>query len=367
MRRSIRTGPRLKGIKVVNKPNGKRFIYRRVGVNLVRLPDLPENHPDFLAAYISAGSADPKPRSKVATGSIAELCIEYKKSGAWLRLADSTKQVRARILDRIRADRGAGLVKHLRTEHIRFDLKDMTTGAANSRLKIWRALLKFAVEEGHTSENPAAQIKERYTVTVPHRRWTTAEIITFRGFWPVGSPQRLAFEVIYWTGARCIDARALGWQLVDQQGWLNFKQIKTGGQVTIPFTADLPGWANTFRGDQKHLKACLADRSNVTFIVTHFGAPRSQKGLSQWFSAIASQAGLAKDCTAHGLRKARAARLAEIGASVHQIGAWTGHESLREIQHYTRAADKKTILMGTEQDRNSGNTVFLVSKNGEKS
>ena len=72
------------------------------------------------------------------------------------------------------------------------------------------------------------------------------------------------------------------------------------------------------------------------------------------------------DCTAHGLRKARAARLAEIGASAHQVGAWTGHESLSEVSHYTRAADKKSILGGMEQKRKTGNCIPLVSKSTDK-
>ncbi|PHR61316.1 MAG: recombinase [Robiginitomaculum sp.] len=365
MRRSIRNGQRLKDIKVVTKKNGTRYIYRRVGVNLIKLPDLPENHPDFLAAYVSAGNASPKPKSKAQSGTIAALVIEYRKSSDWLRLADSTKRVRIRILDRIRMKRGAGLVGDLLPAHIRKDLKEFKAGAANNRLKVWRALLNFAVNEGLSDSNPSIEVKPRHTITVPHRRWTDEEIEIFRRFWPIGSPQRMAFEVIYWTGARCVDARLLGQQMIDLHGWLTFKQIKTGGLVTIPIIANLPPWAKPLATDQKYLIECLSRHNNITFIVTNFGAPRSQKGLSQWFSKIASQAGLAQDATAHGLRKARAAKLAEIGAEVYQIGAWTGHETLKEIQHYTRQADKKKILLGTEQDQNAGNPLFLVSKNSE--
>src|SRR5262245_46493664 len=54
------------------------------------------------------------------------------------------------------------------------------------------------------------------------------------------------------------------------------------------------------------------------------------------------EAGLAQ-CTSHGLRKGCARRLAEAGASVHQIAAVTGHTDLREIEVYTRQADKKRM------------------------
>lgn len=45
--------------------------------------------------------------------------------------------------------------------------------------------------------------------------------------------------------------------------------------------------------------------------------------------------------------------LAEAGSSSHDIGAWTGHTSLSEIEHYTRAADRRRAVMGT-QERKEG-------------
>jgi integrase len=51
------------------------------------------------------------------------------------------------------------------------------------------------------------------------------------------------------------------------------------------------------------------------------------------------EAGLS-ECSPHGLRKAAARRLAEAGASVHQIAAITGHRSLKEVARYTQRADQ---------------------------
>ena len=48
--------------------------------------------------------------------------------------------------------------------------------------------------------------------------------------------------------------------------------------------------------------------------------------------------GLPENCTAHGLRKAAARRLAEAGCSASQIAAVTGHKSLREVERYGQAA-----------------------------
>jgi integrase len=48
-------------------------------------------------------------------------------------------------------------------------------------------------------------------------------------------------------------------------------------------------------------------------------------------------------CTFHGLRKAAASRLAEAGATVHEIAAITGHATLKEIERYTKTADRKRL------------------------
>ena len=56
----------------------------------------------------------------------------------------------------------------------------------------------------------------------------------------------------------------------------------------------------------------------------------------------ATRAGL-PHCSAHGLRKATAARLAEQEASAHEIMAVTGHKTLEEVERYTREARRRKL------------------------
>src|SRR6185437_7287307 len=65
--------------------------------------------------------------------------------------------------------------------------------------------------------------------------------------------------------------------------------------------------------------------------------PFSAAGFGNKFRDWCNQANL-PHCSAHGLRKATAARLAERGATAHEIMAITGHKSLEEVERYTRAA-----------------------------
>jgi integrase/recombinase XerD len=79
-----------------------------------------------------------------------------------------------------------------------------------------------------------------------------------------------------------------------------------------------------------------------TFLVTDYGKPFTANGFGNKFRDWCNEAGL-HHCTAHGLRKACAARLAERGASAHEIMSITGHKSLEEVERYTKAARQKVM------------------------
>jgi len=77
---------------------------------------------------------------------------------------------------------------------------------------------------------------------------------------------------------------------------------------------------------------------NLSFLATTGGKPFSPVGFSNWFSECARKAGLPKNSSPHGLRKAAARWLAEAGCSALEIAAITGHASLKEVERYTKSA-----------------------------
>lgn len=347
MRRSIR----LHGLKAVTKPNGRRYFYRRVRGGLVPLPDLPTDDPRFLAAWVAAEAATPPDRATAPEGSIAAAIVAFQRSDHWRALSLGYRRPVAAHLDTLRQKYGGARIEDLEPRHIRADL-DTHSGARNNRLKAWRTLCAWAVERGLIESNPARLVRPSPQKGPGFRRITPPEIAAFRAHWEIGTPQRGAFELIYWTGARCVDARGLGWQMVGADGWLSFTQSKTGGRVEIPFTTPMTGRLAWLEPDRQMMLEALGERHGMIFIRTRTGAPRSQRGLSQWMAAaMQTVKGVGDDASAHGLRKARAAELAEAGWSEHQIGAWTGHESFAEIRTYTRSARKRLLLSGTDRDQ----------------
>lgn len=339
-------------------PSGNpRFYYRPKGEKGVPLPDLPMDHPEFLAAYAKAAGV--VPRRPTVQGTLAEAVTLYKASEAFLiGLSASTRRARITRLDGIAERYGRGTIVTLNRKNIETDLSRFTGHARNHQLKAWKGLCAWAVDHYRLPANPSDGIKKALTPrTDGHLPWTADHIAAFRAHWPIGSMERLAFELIHWTGARVVDAVRLGEGNVDRDGWLTFKQQKTGGLVEIPLRRELPEFAEVYEPDRLLLLQAIEERPerHLTWLATRAGASRSQKSVSQWFAAKARAAGI-EGRTAHGLRKSRAIALAEAGGTAPQIGAWTGHISLEEIERYIRRYDRRRALSRTEGGRESSNS-----------
>jgi integrase len=172
------------------------------------------------------------------------------------------------------------------------------------------------------------------------------------------------FEVLHWTGARISDAVKIGAGHVGRDGVLAFTQTKTRDMAFVPWTCALPDYASDMEEDRQFLHQSLAPfAGHMTFLATH-GRSRSHKAAGHLIATAAQKLGIGK--SAHGLRKYRATTLAESGATASQIAAWTGHRSLSEVAHYTRSADRRRAVMGTEQDRNFVNRHDPDCKLSEK-
>lgn len=352
MRRpGVRSGA-LKGLRRVRQ-DGKLYVYHRA--TGTRMPDLPETHPDFLAAYLAAerGTGPTRPRGRGKPGSLLAGWHGYCRSDAFRQLSASYQRVRQRDGDKLVQKAGTVMLRAIRPGHVQADLNALAPHPARERRKTWRALMGWALTAGLVEDDPTRHVTTpRPPRATQHAPWTDDDIAAFRARWPIDTPQRLAFELIHWAGPRISDAVRLGPGMVSPDGWLEYRQQKTGGRVAIPLHRALPPFVDP--ADRDQLRAAIEARPHrhLTWITTAHGTSRSQKSASQWFAAAARAAGLTGGKSAHGLRVTRAIKLAEGGATTHQIGAWTGHESLKEIEHYSRQADRKRLLMGTDGDRN---------------
>lgn len=342
MRRGIRGIVALKYLTQITNAKGKTYTYyRRKGHPMVRLPDLPHDDPAFLRAYAAACEHD----LSAPAGSVVAMCDAAMSSKRLKSRSAAYQRTMRRHLIEIQKKAGDAEARHLKAKHVRINVHGCDNPV--DRLKAWRFLCSFALDRGLIEDDPAASVKApKREKVIGHPTWTDDEVDMFRGRWLIGSAPRAVFELLHWTGARISDAVTLGRQHVDKEGLLTYRQRKTGDLAHVPWTSPLPLYAASGAADRQLMHDAIAalDRRQMTFLATEKGTARSDKSLGNMIRESARDAEVEK--SAHGLRKRRAVWLAERGATTHQIAAWTGHQSLKEVEHYTRAAERRRAVMG---------------------
>lgn len=268
---------------------------------------------------------------KATPGSVDDLLARYYRSAEFVALRSTTQAVYRREFDRWRRQYGGASVRDLESHHVAEMLAERLphVHSANTLRKRLSFLMDFAIRLGFADKNPVRAIRSYKTKSTGYHTWTDEEIARFEAFHPTGTIPRLAFDLLLWTGQRGGDVRILGPQHIKDKR-INIVQSKTGAKVSLPILAPLA-------------ESILATPTRgLVFILSAHNKPYSAKSFPQRFSKWCTDAGL-PHCTAHGLRKAAARRLAEAGCTNQQIKSWTGHTTDSEVARYTAAADQLTL------------------------
>ncbi len=327
-----------------DKRSGKIFRRVRKAGRVAYLPaDCPKSDKRFTDAYhaaINGAEIAPKP----FRGSLDDLAHRYYASAEFRSLAPGTVKGYRFTLGKLLKDHGDKPVKAIERQHIRALMNRETADGANKLLKMFRILMAFAVEEGVRSDNPTLGLKRVKVHSDGFHSWTDAEILQFRERHASGTKERLAFELFYNTAQRRGDVVRMGWSDIEGEA-IRVRQAKTGALLWIPLHPDL----------RRELE--IADRFGVTLLLTKFRKPFSKFGFGAWFRRACDQADLPKHCAAHGLRKAAARTLAEVGCTTEEIKALTGHSSSAEVDRYVKAANQRKL---------AGAAILRLERNGGK-
>lgn len=340
MRRGVRgTVVKVQYVKRVRKGDRLHFYLNYPGAARL-IPILDPDSPGFLAAYLEA-TREAKESLKVADpGTVAMGISDYLRSAAFAKLGSLTQIQRRNHLNKIAIKAKHGLLSDLQCHHVQKDVDSVGGHSGVNRLKAWRGLLEWARRDGRIKSDPSRDVtRPERPKSDGHIPWTVSEVELFRAYWPEGSAQRIAMEIAQWTGAAAQDLAKLGSGMVKDNA-LTFRRGKTSVTFTVPTI--LPPWGAAMAKDHVQFLAAIADPEHLTWIVTEAGASRSTKAIGQWFAEMARKAGVPKSL--HGLRKYRAQRLIEAGASQAQRKAWIGHLTDAESDHYAKGADQRKIL-----------------------
>lgn len=322
-------------VQLVKKENGRRYYYfRRPGYQSIRLPGAP-GFPEFMRAYEAAMQARRNEigADRTAPGTMKALAVSWCGSSRFRKLQPGTQSNYRRHLDEFLETYGTKMVATLQPHHLVRILESMsaTPSKPNQLLKILRGMMQFAFEQGWRPDNPVRDVKRiRYRKT-PFQTWSEEHIAAFEARWPVGTRARLAFALLLYTGQRRGDVIRMGPQHV-KDDFIEVMQQKTGTHLAIPVHPDLRAAIDAHGCD------------HLAFLVTGAGRPFSTgTGFYNWFRECSREAGVPDGLSPHGLRKAAARRLAEAGCTAHQIMSITGHQTLAEVERYTREANKKSL------------------------
>jgi len=205
------------------------------------------------------------------------------------------------------------------------EARKSTPAMANSFLKAMRGLFKWAVDAEHVMENPTANVASLTLKSDGFHVWTDEEVSKFEARWPVGTRERLAFDLLLYTGLRRGDAVILGRQHV-KNGVFKIKAEKNGVEIIAPI---LPPLARSI---------AAAPTGGLSFIAGERRRPMTKESFGNWFRDACNAAGVPG--AAHGLRKAGATRAAENGATNEQLKAIFGWTDDKMPTLYTRTASR---------------------------
>lgn len=308
--------------------HGKVRRYYRRGGKRVPLPGAPGSA-DFMRAYQIAVSGKVVPVVAFEAGTLGDLIVRYYKSQAFGNLKPSSKVTYRRVLDTLPPsdrERTAAMPRQA-AEQLISEIGHKPA-MANLRRAVLGRLYAWGVKARLVEINPFIGI-ERFKIGT-HHTWTEGEIALYEKRWRVGTRERLAFDLLLYTGQRVGDVVRMSRADIEK-GSIRVVQEKTGTELMIPLHPQV----------LKSLKAWGS--RGVLLIGRDDGRAIRDERLSVIVMKAAAKAGLPGRCKPHGLRKAMMRRLAEQGESAKRIAAVSGHKTLKEIERYTAAADQAQL------------------------
>lgn len=322
----------------VDRHGKERFRFRR-GSFSTYLP-----HPsakDYRQAYAAALAYQPRAiEPRAAPDTVSGALARYYESVGFNRGGDDWRATKRAVLESFRDEFGAVELRHFEPHHIdrilarklkRSVVDGRKVGGSHAAKRLREQLdqfFRFCVRQRLIDSNPVSDAEEVKHRATGFYAWTEEDIAAFRSFWPLGTKPRLALELVLWTGARRGNAHRAA---PPKNGRIGFAAVKTGKQLDIPVAPKL----------QDAIDAMPAV-GLTTLLVTDYGKPFTVAGFGNWFKDKCRAAGLPQ-CTLHGIRKALARRVADVGASQQQLKAVGQWSNDREAALYIEGANRNRL------------------------
>jgi integrase len=272
-------------------------------------------------------AAGPRPKAP-GQGSLSWLIGLYRRSATWSELSAASRKNLGYVLAELETKAGKEPFAATTRQVVVAGRDRRTPGQRHDYMRTLRGLFRWAIEAGLATEDPTAGVTYKLAKSDGWRPWTEEDIARFQEHWPVGTRERLAFNVMLYTGLRRGDAVRLGRQHV-KDGWFKIKTEKRGVVVHAPIRLPLQ-WSID-----------ATPRQGMTFIESALGRPYTKGGFSLWFRTACRKAGVTG--SPHGIRKAAAEEAAEKGATERQMDALFGWSGGGMAARFTRGAERTRL------------------------
>jgi integrase len=285
--------------------------------------------PEFEAAYQAAFNGDaPRGSAKATRGTLGWLWMLYRQTNAWTDLSMATRKQRENIMRQVLATGGDQPLSNITPRAIQLGIERRKAFAARHFVDTLRGMFKWAVTAEHVRSDPTAGKAVPKPKSKGFPVWTEEDLEQFERRWPIGTRERVMFDVYLYTGLRRGDGAKLGKQHI-RNGVITIDTEKTDTRVTIPV---LPKLAETI---------AAGPTGELSIIASKNGQPIRKEVLGNLFKNACRAAGINK--SAHGIRKAAATRAANNGATVATLEAIFGWEGGQMAALYTKAADRRRL------------------------
>lgn len=291
--------------------------------------------PEFWAAYTAAVNGETPIRTASApAGSLAWLIERYREVDAWRSLSSATRRQRENIFKHVLASAGRCAYRDITKATIVTgkDKRAATPSQARNFLDAMRGLFTWAVSAELLKINPTDGVKyPKRPKTEGFAIWSEDDVDRYYTKWPIGTRQRVWFDVLLYSGLRRGDAVKLGKQHV-RNGIATLRTEKSQGGITVTLPI-LPVLQRTLDAGPV---------GELAFIAGARGQPMPKESFGNQFKEACRAAGVNK--SAHGLRKLGATRCADLGATEAELEALFGwRRGSRMAAVYTQNADRARL------------------------
>lgn len=316
--------------------HGKWVFYFRVGKGpRTRLPN--PNDPTFKAAYKAALTGNPIEAPKVYENTLQWLWDRYTtESAKWAGYSPATQKQQRLIMAHVLEKNARSALSVFTQDVIQegVDKRHETPAAAANFLKTMKGMFAWGKKMRLVTADPTIGVEPPGYKTDGFPAWTVEDVMAFRAKHPIGTPERLAMELMLLVGLRRSDVVLVGRQHITGRV-LSMDTAKTGTRVSVELS------------DEMVMLIDATPRRGLHLIESALGKPFTKESFGNWFRVKCTEAGVTK--SAHGLRKLSATLAAEGGAATHQLLAQYGWTNIATAEIYTKGIDRKRL--GIEASR----------------